>query len=72
MLQDEMPAASDCFRFFAGAVRNMQGAVAAEYMAGHTSMIRRDPIGVIGSIARSLRRSPAEIPSSSSRRNRRR
>ena len=51
MLQDEMPAASDCFRFFAGAVRNLHGAVAGEYMAGHTSMIRRDPIGVIGSIA---------------------
>jgi aminobutyraldehyde dehydrogenase len=51
MLQDEMPAASDCFRFFAGAVRNLHGPVAGEYMAGHTSMIRRDPIGVIGSIA---------------------
>ena len=42
---------SDCFRFFAGAVRNMHGPVAGEYMAGHTSMIRRDPIGVVGSIA---------------------
>ncbi len=42
VLQDEMPAISDCFRFFAGAVRNMHGAVAGEYMAGHTSMIRRD------------------------------
>jgi aminobutyraldehyde dehydrogenase len=51
VLQDEMPAVSDCFRFFAGAVRNMHGPVAGEYMAGHTSMIRRDPIGVIGSIA---------------------
>ncbi len=51
MLHDEMPAVSDCFRFFAGAVRNMHGAVAGEYLAGHTSMIRRDPIGVIGSIA---------------------
>jgi aminobutyraldehyde dehydrogenase len=51
MLQDEMPAVSDCFRFFAGAARNMHGAVAGEYMAGHTSMIRRDPIGVVGSIA---------------------
>ena len=51
MLQDEMPAVSDCFRFFAGAARNMHGAVAGEYMAGFTSMIRRDPIGVIGSIA---------------------
>ena len=51
VLQDEMPAVSDCFRFFAGAARNMHGAVAGEYMAGHTSMIRRDPIGVVGSIA---------------------
>ena len=51
MLQDEMPAISDCFRFFAGAVRNMHGSVAGEYVAGHTSMIRRDPIGVVGSIA---------------------
>ena len=42
---------SDCFRFFAGAVRTMHGAVAGEYLAGHTSMIRRDPIGVVGSIA---------------------
>jgi aminobutyraldehyde dehydrogenase len=51
VLQDEMPAISDCFRFFAGAVRNMHGAVAGEYLSGHTSMIRRDPIGVVGSIA---------------------
>ncbi|MFN0218618.1 MAG: gamma-aminobutyraldehyde dehydrogenase [Hyphomicrobium sp.] len=51
VLQDEMPAISDCFRYFAGAVRNMHGAVAGEYLAGHTSMIRRDPIGVVGSIA---------------------
>jgi aminobutyraldehyde dehydrogenase len=51
MLQDEMPAVSDCFRFFAGAARTMHGLVAGEYMAGHTSMVRRDPIGVVGSIA---------------------
>jgi aminobutyraldehyde dehydrogenase len=51
VLQDEIPAVSDCFRFFAGAARNMHGPVAGEYMAGHTSMIRRDPIGVVGSIA---------------------
>src|SRR3970040_2256984 len=50
VLQDEIPATSDCFRFFAGAVRNMHGSVAGEYVAGHTSMIRRDPIGVVGSI----------------------
>lgn len=48
---DEIPAIVDCWRFFAGAVRNMQGAVAGEYLPGHTSMIRRDAIGVVGSIA---------------------
>ncbi len=48
---DELPGIVDCYRFFAGAVRNMHGAVAGEYMAGHTSMIRRDPIGVVASIA---------------------
>jgi aminobutyraldehyde dehydrogenase len=51
MLQDEMPGIVDCFRFFATAVRNMHGVVAGEYMTGFTSMIRRDPIGVVGSIA---------------------
>jgi aminobutyraldehyde dehydrogenase len=48
---EEVPAVSDCFRYFAGAVRNMHGPAAGEYMAGHTSMIRRDPIGVVASIA---------------------
>ncbi|NDV48502.1 MULTISPECIES: gamma-aminobutyraldehyde dehydrogenase [unclassified Salipiger] len=48
---DEVPAVADCFRFFAGAVRNMHGPLAGEYMEGHTSMIRRDPIGVVASIA---------------------
>ena len=51
VVEDEIPAVVDCFRFFAGAVRCMQGAVAGEYLAGYTSMIRRDPIGVVGSIA---------------------
>ncbi len=49
--EDEIPAIVDCYRFFAGAVRCVTGAAAGEYMQGHTSMIRRDPIGVIGSIA---------------------
>jgi aminobutyraldehyde dehydrogenase len=48
---DEIPAIVDCYRFFAGAVRSMTAPVAGEYMAGHTSMIRRDPIGVVASIA---------------------
>lgn len=50
-LEDEIPAIADCFRFFAGAARTMNGPVAGEYLGGHTSLIRRDPIGVIGSIA---------------------
>ena len=48
---DEIPAIVDCYRFFAGAVRCQHGAIAGEYLAGHTSMIRRDPVGVIASIA---------------------
>jgi aminobutyraldehyde dehydrogenase len=50
-LNDEIPAIADVFRFFAGACRSMQGAVAGEYLAGFTSMIRRDPVGVVASIA---------------------
>ena len=50
-LADEIPAVSDCFRFFAGAARCTSGPSAGEYLAGHTSMLRRDPVGVIGSIA---------------------
>jgi len=51
VLADEIPAIADCFRFFAGAVRTMHGPLAGEYLAGHTSMVRRDPVGVIASIA---------------------
>ncbi|MDP5085444.1 MAG: gamma-aminobutyraldehyde dehydrogenase [Yoonia sp.] len=47
----EVPAVSDCFRYFAGAVRNMHTSAAGEYLEGHTSMVRRDPIGVVASIA---------------------
>ena len=50
-LGDELPAIADCFRYFAGAARCIGGTVANEYLAGHTSMIRRDPVGVVGSIA---------------------
>lgn len=50
-LKDDLPAAIDVFRFFAGAVRTQQGQLAGEYIAGHTSMIRRDPLGVVASIA---------------------
>jgi aminobutyraldehyde dehydrogenase len=50
-LNDEIPAIADVFRFFAGACRSMHGAVAGEYLPGFTSMIRRDPVGVVASIA---------------------
>ncbi|MDH0144196.1 gamma-aminobutyraldehyde dehydrogenase [Aquipseudomonas alcaligenes] len=50
-LGDELPAVADVFRFFAGAVRCMPGSAAGEYLPGHTSMIRRDPVGVVASIA---------------------
>ncbi len=49
-LNDEIPAIADVFRFFAGASRCLHGSAANEYLPGFTSMIRRDPIGVIGSI----------------------
>ena len=48
---DELPATVDCYRFFAGAVRCQTGALAGEYLTGHTSMVRRDPVGVVASIA---------------------
>ena len=50
-LNDEIPAIADTFRFFAGACRCMGGSAAGEYLPGFTSMIRRDPIGVVASIA---------------------
>ncbi|HEV8698898.1 MAG TPA: gamma-aminobutyraldehyde dehydrogenase [Candidatus Limnocylindrales bacterium] len=48
---DEMHTSVDLFRVFAGAARVMDGLAVNEFMAGHTSMIRRDPIGVVASIA---------------------
>ena len=51
MLNDEIPAIVDCYRFFAGAARTLSSQVAGEYLPGHTSMIRRDAVGVVGSIA---------------------
>ena len=50
-LDDEMPLTIDVFRFFAGAARTMTGSASGEYVAGHTSMIRRDPIGPVAAIA---------------------
>ena len=51
VLADELPAISDVFRFNAGAARCMSGIATNEYLEGFTSMIRRDPLGVVGSIA---------------------
>ena len=48
---DELPVAADNLRFFAGAARVLEGKSAGEYMEGHTSMIRREPVGVVGQIA---------------------
>lgn len=51
VLNDEIPAVVDVFRFFAGASRCLNGLAAGEYLGGHTSMIRRDPVGVVASVA---------------------
>ena len=48
---DEPPVMSDNLRFFAGAARNLEGKAAAEYVEGYTSMIRREPLGVVAGIA---------------------
>jgi aminobutyraldehyde dehydrogenase len=49
--RDEMPVCADNLRFFAGAARILEGRSAGEYMKGYTSMIRREPIGIVGGIA---------------------
>ena len=49
-MSEEMPYASDHFRFFAGAARVLEGRSAGEYMADHTSWIRREPVGVVGQV----------------------
>ena len=48
--KDEPPAMSDCLRFFAGAARNLEGKSAGEYVEGYTSMIRREPLGIVAGI----------------------
>ncbi len=47
---EEIPPMVDQIRFFAGAARVLEGRAAAEYMPGHTSFIRREPVGVIGQV----------------------
>ena len=49
--EPEVPFCADNLRFFAGAARSMTTAPAGEYLAGYTSMLRREPVGIIGSIA---------------------
>ena len=49
--RDEMPVCSDNLRFFAGAARILEGRAAGEYMQGYTSMLRREPLGIVGGIA---------------------
>ncbi len=47
---EEIPPMVDQLRFFAGAARVLEGKAAGEYLAGHTSWIRREPIGVVGQV----------------------
>ncbi|HYZ81484.1 MAG TPA: aldehyde dehydrogenase family protein, partial [Solirubrobacteraceae bacterium] len=47
---EEMPLCSDHLRFFAGAARVLEGRAAGEYVQGYTSMVRREPVGVVGQI----------------------
>ena len=48
---EEMPPMIDQLRFFAGAARVLEGRSAGEYLAGHTSYVRREPVGVCGQVA---------------------
>jgi 1-pyrroline dehydrogenase len=50
-ISEEMGPCADNLRFFAGAARTLEGRATGEYMRGYTSMIRREPVGVVGSIA---------------------
>ncbi|MCW2529447.1 MAG: aldehyde dehydrogenase [Pseudonocardiales bacterium] len=50
-LDEEIPPMLDQLRFFAGAARVLEGKSAGEYMAGHTSYVRREPVGVVGQVA---------------------
>jgi betaine-aldehyde dehydrogenase len=50
MADDEIPPAADHFRFFAGAARTLEGPTSGEFLADHTSVIRHEPIGVVGQV----------------------
>jgi betaine-aldehyde dehydrogenase len=47
----DLPFSVDNLHFFAGAARHLAGAAASEYSGGHTSIIRREPVGVVASLA---------------------
>src|SRR3954466_4935071 len=51
LLSEEIPPMLDQIRFFAGAARVLEGRSAGEYLPGHTSWIRREPVGVVGQVA---------------------
>jgi 1-pyrroline dehydrogenase len=48
--RDEMPFSADNLRFFAGAARNLEGKSTGEYIQGYTSMVRREPLGIVAGI----------------------
>jgi 1-pyrroline dehydrogenase len=48
--RDEMPFSADNIRFFAGAARVLEGKSAGEYIQGYTSIIRREPLGIVAGI----------------------
>ncbi|MDA8396173.1 MAG: gamma-aminobutyraldehyde dehydrogenase [Candidatus Dormibacteraeota bacterium] len=50
-ISEEMPPTVDALRFFAAGARCLEGKATMEYLRGFTSMIRREPVGVVGSIA---------------------
>ena len=47
---EEIPGAADALRFFAGACRTAQAPASGEYVSGHTSIVRREPVGVVGAV----------------------
>jgi betaine-aldehyde dehydrogenase len=50
MAEDETPICADHFRYFAGAARTLEGPTAGEFLADHTSVVRHEPIGVVGQV----------------------
>ena len=49
-MEEEIPAAADQIRFFAGAARCLEGKSAGEYLEGYTSFIRREPVGICAQV----------------------